>query len=104
MPGIDFQAVRAMAPMQNVLDLLRFAPTESSGDQRRGPYPVHRSKSGTSRVFSVNVREHTYHCFTCGSKGNQLDLWANANALILHAAAIDLCERLGLDISWIHRW
>ena len=104
MPGIDYRAVRAAVPMQKVLELLRFVPTKSRGDQRRGPCPVHRSQSSTSWVFSVNLRDHTYHCFRCGSEGNQLDLWANANRLTLYAAATDLCERVGLGIPSIHRW
>jgi DNA primase len=90
--------------MQNVLELLRFVPTKSRGDQRRGPCPVHRSQSSTSWVFSVNLRDQNYRCFSCGSKGNQLDLWAEANHLSLYAAAIDLCRRMGLDVPWIDRW
>jgi DNA primase len=104
MPGIDFRAVRTAVSMQQVLDLLHFEPTESSGDQRRGPCPVHRSKAARSRAFSANVAQHSYQCFKCLSEGNQLDLWANANRQSLYAAAIDLCERLGHDVPWIHHW
>ena len=104
MPGIDFQAVRDAARMQDVLDLLRFAATESRGDERRGRCPMHRSEGQKSRAFCVNVAKHSYQCFKCGSKGNQLDLWANANGLSLHDAAIDLCQQLGINVPWIHRW
>ena len=104
MSGIDFQAVRQAARMQDVLDLLRFAPTASIGDERRGPCPVHRSEGIKSRAFCVNVAKHSYQCFKCGSKGNQLDLWANANGLSLHDAALSLCEHLSVEIPWIHRW
>src|SRR5487761_1309185 len=79
MPGIDFQAVRQAARMQDVLDLLHFAPTASRGAERRGPCPVHRSEGHESRAFCVNLAKHAYQCFQCGSKGNQLDLWANAH-------------------------
>src|SRR5487761_1620713 len=34
MPGIDFQAVRQAARMQDVLDLLHFAPMASRGDEQ----------------------------------------------------------------------
>lgn len=98
MPGIDFRAVRAVAQMQEVLELLQFTASESSDDQLRGPCPVHGSQGDHSRSFSVNLAKQTYQCFKCGSKGNQLDIWANANSLSLHAAAIDLCERLGLGV------
>ncbi|HEX5444121.1 MAG TPA: hypothetical protein VFW87_09850 [Pirellulales bacterium] len=39
MPGIDFRAVRAVAQMQEVLELLQFTASESSDDQLRGPCP-----------------------------------------------------------------
>lgn len=104
MPGIDYRAVRTAVPMRKVLELLRFVPTKSRGDQRRGPCPVHRSESTTSHVFSVHLRDQTYHCFRCGSKGNQLDLWAEANRLSLYPAAVDLCWHAGIDVPWIHRW
>lgn len=103
MPGIDFSALRAAVRMQDVLELLQFGATESRGDQRRGPCPVHGSQRRPSRVFSVNLAKQSYRCFKCGSQGNQLDLWANANGLSLHAAAIDLCNRLGLEVPWIQR-
>jgi DNA primase len=103
MPGIDYQAVRRAVPMRVVLDLLRFDATESRGDERRGRCPVHRPECEKSRTFSANVTEHCYQCFACGSDGNQLDLWAKANGLSLHAAAVDLCRRAGIDVPWIHR-
>jgi DNA primase len=104
MPGIDFQAVRRAARMQDVLNLLRFDAKQSRGDERRGPCPLHRSQGRKGRTFSANVATHTYQCFQCGSKGNQLDLWANANGLGHYDAAISLCKKLGIEVPWIHRW
>ena len=45
MPGIHFATVRAMSPLADVLDLIGFVPCETSGDQVRGPCPVHHSSS-----------------------------------------------------------
>lgn len=104
MPGIDYRAVREAVPMEKVLELLHFVAIKVRGDEHRGPCPVHRSRSSTSRVFSVNLRDQTYRCFRCDSEGNQLDLWAKANRLGLHAAAENLCQRAGVDVPWIHRW
>src|SRR5712692_2212418 len=98
MPGVDFQAIRSLIPMARVLDLLGFVPHESSGDQGRGPCPVHRSTSRKSRAFSANLAKSTFHCFKCGSAGNQLDLWAAATRKQLYEAAIDLCSKLYQDI------
>ena len=40
MPGVDFQAVRSMVSMAQVLERIGFVPTECSGGQVRGPRPV----------------------------------------------------------------
>ena len=90
MPGIDFAAVRASASMAEVLDLLAFVPCETSGEAR-GPCPVHRSARPGSRSFSVNMRLNIYKCFSCGSAGNQLDLYAAVSGLSLFEAAVARC-------------
>ena len=100
MPGIHFATVRAMISMANVLELVGFVPSETSRDQVRGPCPVHHSTSSTSRSFSANLTRHIYTCFACGSKGNQLDLYASVTGLSLFEAAIALCEQLGREVPW----
>ena len=104
MPGVDFRVVRSMIAMAQVLDLLGFVAQESSGDQVRGPCPVHRSTTPKSRSFSVNLAKNTFQCFRCGAAGNQLDLWAAVTKQSLHEAAVDLCTKLNQDIPWIHHW
>ena len=90
--------------MAQVLELIGFVAHESSGDQLRGPCPIHGSSSPKSRSFSVNVQRNTYQCFKCGSLGNQLDLWAAVTKTDLHTATIDLCEKAHVDIPWIRKW
>lgn len=101
MPGIRFAKVRATIPMADVLDLVGFVPCETSGDQVRGPCPVHQSTAPTSRSFSANLKRHVYRCFTCGSSGNQLDLYASVTGLTLFEAAVALCEQLHREIPWM---
>ena len=103
MPGVDFTAVRARVSMRTVLELLRFEPASARGDQLRGACLVHDSQSPRSRSFSVNLRLGRYQCFRCGSHGNALELWAAVHQLPLHAAAVDLCRRAGVDIPWLPR-
>lgn len=43
MPGVDFDVLGAEIPIDQVLDLLGFEPSRVSGDQLRGPCPVHGS-------------------------------------------------------------
>jgi DNA primase len=104
MPGVNFAAVREQVSMADVLRLLKFVPTSVRGDQLRGRCPVHESPRPRSPSFSVNVRLGRYHCFGCGSRGNALELWAAARSIPLHAAAIELCDALAIEVPWITRW
>ena len=104
MPGVDFDRVRTEITMEQVLNLLGFQPSNRSGVQWYGSCPLHESRSGRYRSFSVNVAIGRYYCHCCRSHGNQLELWAAATKLPLHQAAIDLCRRLGREIPWIRRW
>jgi transposase InsO family protein len=97
-PAIDFAAVRAAVRMAAVLGLLGFQPRTIHGAQQRGACPLHGSTSGTSRCFSVNLDAGMFHCFKCGRSGNALDLWAKAQNQTPYAAAVDLCQRLGIPV------
>jgi DNA primase len=100
MPGIHFAVVRSSIPISEVLSLIGFVASEKSGDQVRGPCPVHRSTSSNSRSFSANTRKHIYRCFTCASSGNQLDLYASVTGLRLHEAVVALCKQLSREVPW----
>jgi DNA primase len=100
MPGINFATVRAQVSISQVLELLNFSPLSCREDQLRGPCPIHDSDLH-DRSFSVNLSKNTYRCFRCGSAGNQLDLWAAATRANLHAAAVNLCQRLNLETPWM---
>jgi DNA primase len=100
MPGIDYRAARALLPLADVLALLGFVPHRRHGAQLRGPCPLHRSRSATSRCFAAHLGKNAWHCFRCGAGGNALDLWAALTRQPLHAAVLDLCQRLGRDVPW----
>jgi DNA primase len=104
MPGVDFRELRASVSIAEILQLIEYVPAQTRGCQLRGPCPVHRSTSKTSRAFSVNLRTNAYQCFKCGSVGNQLGLYAAVTKRSLFDAAIDLCEKLNRPVPWIHRW
>jgi DNA primase len=104
MPGIDFAVVRQRVSLAAVLRRLGFQPTCVRGPQLRGPCPVHRSRRPGSRSLAVHLERGCYRCFRCGSQGNALDLWAAVHGLSLHAAAVNLCETLGVEVPWITRW
>jgi DNA primase len=83
--------------MSRVLELLHWSPVAEHGGQLRGPCPVHASSAPQSRSFSVNVEKHTFQCFGCKACGNQLDLYSAVTRLPLYEAALDLCQRLGIE-------
>jgi DNA primase len=101
MPSIDYRAVRAQLRLAEVLALLGWGPCGGFGPQRRGPCPVHRSPSPASRSFSVHLDKGLWHCFRCGAGGNVLDLWVAVTRLPLHAAVLDLYQRLGREVPWL---
>jgi DNA primase len=101
MPGIDYRAARALVPLADVLGLLGFVPHRRRGAQLRGPCPLHGSRSATSRSFAAHLGKGAWHCFRCGAGGNALDLWAAVTHQPLHAAVLDLCQRLGRDVPWL---
>ena len=103
MPGIDFREARARLPLAAVLDLLGFVPHTRRGNQLRGPCPVHGSHAPTSRSFAAHLGKNLWHCFCCGAGGNPLDLWVAVTHQGLHAAVLDLCQRLGRDVPWLPR-
>ena len=76
----------------------RFAKLKGSGQQRRGPCPIHRG-DGRGRTFSVHLGDNVFQCFdrTCGKKGDVIDLWAALHALSLRQAAIDLVQTFQLE-------
>ncbi len=102
MPGIDYQKLRAMIPIEQVLDLLRFQPTCRRGDAHRGWCPIHDPNREHDRTcFSVNLERNIFQCFRCGIQGNQLDLWHLHSKQPFHPACIDLCQQLEFEPPWL---
>jgi DNA primase len=103
MPPIDYRAARARIRLGEVLDLVGFAASWRRGEQVRGPCPVHRSRTPRSRSFAADHGKQLWNCFRCGAGGNALDLWVALTRQPLHAAVLDLCQRLGHDVPWLRK-
>jgi DNA primase len=102
-PAVDYRRARAELRLADVLTLIGYAPRWRRGAQGRGPCPLHGSGSAASRVFAVDLGKNLFHCFRCGAGGNALDLWAALQQLPLHAAVLDLCQRLQQPVPWLER-
>jgi len=101
MPAIDLAKLRSQVTIEQVLTLLGFVPTRRHGRWLRGPCPIHQSGRRQGREFWADLVSNRYRCFKCHSAGRQLDLWAAANQLPIHAAAETLCRRLGVPVPRI---
>jgi DNA primase len=101
MPGIDVREARARVRIGEVLELMGYPLRRVVGEQARGPCPLHRSRSATSRAFAVHLGKNVYHCFACGVGGNALDLWAAWTRQSWYVAVVDLYRRLSRDIPWL---
>jgi len=101
MPGIDFREARARLSLAAVLELAGFEARGFWAGQLRGPCQVHRSRSRRRRVFAADLGKGLWHCFACGAGGNVLDLGVAVTRQPLHAAVLDLCQRLHQDVPWL---
>jgi DNA primase len=103
MPAIDYRRARAELRLIDVLELIGYEPRCRHGSQWRGGCPLHGSRSATSRSFAVHLGKNLFHCFRCGAGGNALELWAALSRLPLHAAVLDLCQRLHREVPWLNQ-
>jgi len=97
---IDYAELRRCVSIRQVLNLISWRPVKAKGDQQRGPCPIHHSGSETSTIFSVNLKRNAFQCFKCGEKGNQLDLYVAVTGLPIYEAALDLCEKAGIEVPY----
>jgi DNA primase len=103
MPSIDYAAARQALPIADVPRLLDWQAVTRRGLQARGPCFLHGSRSPRSRSLAVHLGKNLYRCFSCGAGGNALDLWSAHTRQPLHAAVIDLCQRLGVSVPLARR-
>jgi CHC2-type zinc finger protein len=69
-----------------------------------GP-PDHNDRVDCDDILwrSVNLGTGAFQCFSCGGQGNQLDLWMAFSHLSLYEAALDLANRLVIDLEQIRK-
>ena len=91
--GLDYAALRAAIPLEQVLRLLDFRPAVIRGRRWRGACPLHEPRETDSTCFSADLDRHLFRCFRCQAGGNQLDLWTAHTGLPLYEAALNLCRR-----------
>lgn len=86
---VDFKAIKEAVSIEMVLDHYGVTGLRKSGDDLRGPCPIH-SSSPTSREFSVNLSKNAFQCFHCKARGNVLDFVATMEKCSVKDAALKL--------------
>jgi hypothetical protein len=90
---VDFKKVKGAVDMQMVLDHYGINGLTKSGDELRGPCPIHKGLP-RSKNFTVNLRKNAFKCFSsdCKAHGNVLDFVAAIERCDVRDAALKLAE------------
>lgn len=90
---VDFKVVKAAVDMQMVLDHYGITSLTKSGDELRGPCPIHKGNTRTKH-FTVNLRKNAFKCFFADCEahhgGNVLDFVAAMEHCSVREAAVKL--------------
>ena len=98
----DYAFLRDQITIEQVLSHLGYLDgLRGSGEERRGPCPLHDSAGQGKPDFSANLRKNVFHCFhrDCGQAGNVLDFWAAVHSLSSYKAALHLADTFDLQIQ-----
>jgi DNA primase len=96
---VDFAAIKRAVSLQAVLHWYQVQGLKRSGDQLRGPCPVHGR--GAEDAFHVSLAKNAFRCFYCQTQGNVLDFVAAMERCSLREAALRLQERFAVGCgSW----
>jgi transposase len=102
-PRVDFLYLRQQVTMEQVLGHLGILGLfKGTGEQRRGPCPVHGEAPATmpaqKHTCSIQLGKNIFQCFKadCATQGNILDLWAAVHRLPLYEAALHLAATFHL--------
>src|SRR5690349_16593926 len=89
---VDFKLIKQTVTLRQVLDHYS-VKLKKSGQEFRGKCPIHKGE-GTD-TFHANVDKNAFHCFSCGAKGNVLDLVAGMEQCSVRDAGLKLQRWFG---------
>jgi hypothetical protein len=91
---VDFKVIKEAVNMKMALDHYGIKGLTKSGDELRGPCPIHKGRLGGTKNFTVNVRKNAFKCFLagCEARGNVLDFVAAMEHCSVCDAALKLAE------------
>jgi CHC2 zinc finger len=98
-PRVDYAFLPRQVTLEQVLrHLTLLDQLHGSGQQRRGPCPIHGHATDRQHTFSVHLGKNVFQCFKadCAVQGNVLDFWAALHRLPLYEAALNLAATFHL--------
>src|SRR5690242_20146629 len=84
---VDFRIIKQAVSIQQVLNHYGIN-LKSRGKELRGKCPLHKGEG--QDTFHANRDKNAFHCFSCGAKGNVLDLVAALEKCSVREAALKL--------------
>ncbi len=99
MPSIDFDRVKDLVRMDDVLRIIGWRHVRREPTGLRGPCPIHRSSNPRSRSFAAS--EKGFCCFGCNQRGDQLRLYALVIGQPIYPATVQLCAVLGVPVPYL---
>lgn len=91
---IDFRLLKETISMYQVLALIGWTASQITRTGRRGPCPLHGSRSPASRSLAVTT--DGYFCHGCKANGDVLSFWSKLKGLSPLEAAHDLADEFGI--------
>jgi hypothetical protein len=102
MPYLDLPAIKREITLKMVLDNIGWKPVWSSGEESRGPCPLHDSTAKRSRVFAV--KGDGWFCHKCKDGGDQFRFWVKLHHVSFMQAVHAMCETFNVPEYQLRRY
>lgn len=102
MPTINFNRVRQMISLGDVLRVIGYQKGEIIGVGVRGPCPLYCHAD--PRCCKLSWAEDRWYCHRCRKGGGALELYMKYRGKTLFIAALELCRLLGRPVPWMPRF
>ncbi len=97
---IKYQMEAIIQELKSKIDIVdvarKFTSIKKSGETYKGPHPTHHSEK--EQCLVIWPKTQRWHCFSCGSRGDVIDLLQDLEGKTLWEVLADLSAKLGIDL------